>query len=281
MSNIYLNEPPTSGKVLLHTSVGDIDIELWAKEAPLACRNFIQLSLEGYYDGTLFHRVIKDFMAQGGDPTNSGKGGASSWGRPFKDEIHGRIKFNHRGQLAMANESKIKDVWEYVGGIPITMIFAYNIIFSVPDKPNTNQSQFFLTLGDCEWLNRKHTIFGKVTGKIGWDFSWCLFWDNWVSSLSYCTVYGTGNTIFNLLRMSEVECGDDERPIDDIILKSVEVLWNPFDDIIPRLVYFNCNYYGHCLHTIVNPLKWFLSLNWLFMLWQQCEARDRRIRRSE
>jgi peptidyl-prolyl cis-trans isomerase SDCCAG10 len=110
MSNIYLNEPPTSGKVLLHTSVGDIDIELWAKEAPLACRNFIQLSLEGYYDGTLFHRVIKDFMAQGGDPTNSGKGGASSWGRPFKDEIHGRIKFNHRGQLAMANESKLKDV---------------------------------------------------------------------------------------------------------------------------------------------------------------------------
>eukprot|EP00603_Paraphysomonas_imperforata_P012776 CAMPEP_0114455658 /NCGR_PEP_ID=MMETSP0104-20121206/3214_1 /TAXON_ID=37642 ORGANISM="Paraphysomonas imperforata, Strain PA2" /NCGR_SAMPLE_ID=MMETSP0104 /ASSEMBLY_ACC=CAM_ASM_000202 /LENGTH=415 /DNA_ID=CAMNT_0001628087 /DNA_START=143 /DNA_END=1390 /DNA_ORIENTATION=+ len=122
--------------------------------------------------------VIKDFMAQGGDPTNSGKGGMSSWGRPFKDEIHGRIKFNHRGQLAMANEN----------------------------KPNTNQSQFFITLGDCEWLNRKHTIFGKVTG----------------------------NTIFNALRMSEVECDEDDRPLDNIVLKSVEVLWNPFDDIIPR-----------------------------------------------
>ena len=105
MSDIYLNEPPTSGKVLLHTSLGDIDIELWSKETPLACRNFIQLSLEGYYDGTTFHRVIKEFMAQGGDPTNTGSGGKSSWGRPFKDEIHGRLKFNHRGLLAMANES--------------------------------------------------------------------------------------------------------------------------------------------------------------------------------
>lgn len=177
MSNIYLNEPPTCGKVLLHTSSGDIDVELWSKEAPLACRNFIQLSLEGYYDNTLFHRVIKDFMVQGGDPTNTGTGGTSCWGRPFKDEIHGRLKFNHRGQLAMANEN----------------------------RPNTNQSQFFLTLGDCEWLNRKHTIFGKVTG----------------------------NTIFNLLRLSDVEC-QNEKPVEDIVLKSVEVLWNPFDDILPR-----------------------------------------------
>lgn len=116
-------------------------------------------------------------MVQGGDPTNSGSGGKSIWERPFKDELHGRIKFNHRGQLAMANEN----------------------------KPNTNQSQFFLTLGACEWLDRKHTIFGKVTG----------------------------NTIFNLLRMSEAEC-DNEVPLENIVLKSIEVLWNPFDDIIPR-----------------------------------------------
>jgi cyclophilin family peptidyl-prolyl cis-trans isomerase len=107
-------------------------------KAPLACRNFIQLSLEGYYDGNEVHRVIKDFMIQTGDPTGTGKGGSSIWGRPFKDEIHGRIKFNHRGQVAMANEN----------------------------RPNTNQSQFIITLGECDWLNRKHTIFGKVTQQL-------------------------------------------------------------------------------------------------------------------
>lgn len=64
MSNIYHTEPPTQGKVVIQTSYGDIDIELWPKEAPLACRNFVQLCLEGYYDNTLIHRVIKDFMVQ-------------------------------------------------------------------------------------------------------------------------------------------------------------------------------------------------------------------------
>jgi len=178
MSNIYHTEPPTQGKVLLKTSYGDIDIELWSKEAPLACRNFIQLSLEGYYDNTNINRIIKDFMVQMGDPTGTGDGGESIWGRPFKDEIHGRIKFNHRGQVAMANEN----------------------------KPNSNHSQFFITLGACEWIDRKHTIFGKVTG----------------------------NTIFNVLRMGEVEVDGKDRPVDMIKILSVEVLWNPFDDIIPR-----------------------------------------------
>ena len=77
MSNMYITEPPTSGKVLLRTSVGDVDIELWPREAPKACRNFVQLCMEGYYDGTIFHRVIKDFMVQGGDPTGTGRGGES------------------------------------------------------------------------------------------------------------------------------------------------------------------------------------------------------------
>lgn len=88
------------------------------------------------------------------------------------------MKFNHRGQVAMANEN----------------------------RPNTNQSQFFITLGECEWINRKHTIFGKVTG----------------------------NTIFNVLKLGEVEVGPDDRPIDPILITKVEVLWNPFDDIVPR-----------------------------------------------
>lgn len=66
------------------TSAGDLDIELWSKEAPKACRNFVQLCMEGYYDGTVFHRVVQDFIVQGGDPTGTGMGGESIYGKPFK-----------------------------------------------------------------------------------------------------------------------------------------------------------------------------------------------------
>lgn len=74
MSSLYVLEPPTKGKVVVQTTAGPLDIELWPKEAPKAARNFVQLCLEGYYDGTLFHRIIKDFLVQGGDPTGSGTG---------------------------------------------------------------------------------------------------------------------------------------------------------------------------------------------------------------
>ena len=135
MSNIYIQEPPTNGKVLLETTVGDLDLELWGKEAPRACRNFIQLCMEGYYDGTPFHRVVRGFIAQGGDPTGTGEGGESIYGQPFKDEFHSRLRFSRRGLLAMANAGK-----------------------------DDNGSQFFFTLAATPELQNKHTIFGKVTG---------------------------------------------------------------------------------------------------------------------
>jgi peptidyl-prolyl cis-trans isomerase SDCCAG10 len=69
---------------VLKTSFGDIEIELWSREAPKACRNFVQLCIEGYYDGVLFHRIVKGFIAQGGDPTGTGAGGESIYGHPFK-----------------------------------------------------------------------------------------------------------------------------------------------------------------------------------------------------
>ncbi|GLH14413.1 Peptidyl-prolyl cis-trans isomerase [Gryllus bimaculatus] len=135
MSNIYIQEPPTLGKVLMHTTVGDIDVELWSREAPRACRNFIQLCLEGYYNDTIFHRLVKGFIVQGGDPTGTGEGGESIYGAPFKDEFHTRLRFNRRGLLAMANAGK-----------------------------DDNGSQFFFTLGPAPELQNKHTIFGKVAG---------------------------------------------------------------------------------------------------------------------
>ncbi|XP_074022998.1 spliceosome-associated protein CWC27 homolog isoform X2 [Numenius arquata] len=177
MSNIYIQEPPTNGKVLLRTTAGDIDIELWSKEAPKACRNFIQLCMEEYYNNTIFHRVVPGFIVQGGDPTGTGSGGDSIYGAPFKDEFHSRLRFNRRGLVAMANAG-----------------------------PHDNGSQFFFTLGRADELNNKHTIFGKVTG----------------------------DTIYNMLRLAEVEVGKEERPLSPHKIRSSEVLFNPFDDIVPR-----------------------------------------------
>ncbi|EFO18887.1 cyclophilin-type peptidyl-prolyl cis-trans isomerase-16 [Loa loa] len=135
MSNIYVNEPATNGKVCMKTTVGDIDIELWSKECPLACRNFIQLCMEGYYNGTIFHRVIRDFIVQGGDPTGTGEGGESIYTASFKNEFHQRLKFNRRGLVGMAS-----------------------------GNDGMNGSQFFFTLNATPDLDKKHTLFGKVVG---------------------------------------------------------------------------------------------------------------------
>ncbi|NWS75257.1 CWC27 protein, partial [Crotophaga sulcirostris] len=166
MSNIYIQEPPTNGKVLLRTTAGDIDIELWSKETPKACRNFIQLCMEEYYNNTIFHRVVPGFIVQGGDPTGTGSGGDSIYGAPFKDEFHSRLRFNRRGLVAMANAG-----------------------------PHDNGSQFFFTLGRADELNNKHTIFGKVTG----------------------------DTIYNMLRLAEVEVDKEERPLTPHKIRSSEV----------------------------------------------------------
>ncbi|WVQ79826.1 peptidyl-prolyl isomerase CWC27 [Cryptococcus sp. DSM 104549] len=136
MSNLYATEPATNGKVIIETTAGEIEIELWGKEAPKAVRNFLALSMEGYYDGVIFHRVVPGFIIQTGDPTGTGMGGESFYGEPFADETHGRLKFNRRGLLGMANNG----------------------------ARNTNTSQFFITLDSAEELTNKHTLWGKVVG---------------------------------------------------------------------------------------------------------------------
>ena len=115
----------------LHTTEGPIEIELYPGEAPKTVENFTKLASDGYYDGLSFHRVIPDFMIQGGDPTGTGSGGP---GYQFEDEINGhRVE---RGALAMANSG-----------------------------PNTNGSQFFIVTAEaCPWLDGAHTVFGRVTG---------------------------------------------------------------------------------------------------------------------
>lgn len=146
-------------KATLKTSYGDIEIQLFPEQAPMTVENFVRLAQKGYYDGTTFHRVISDFMIQGGDPQGDGTGGTSIWNHPFEDEFS-RELFNLRGALSMANSG-----------------------------PNTNGSQFFIVQnknmpkryikqmepagypkeiinaykqGGTPWLDGRHTVFGQV-----------------------------------------------------------------------------------------------------------------------
>ncbi|KAI0908399.1 cyclophilin type peptidyl-prolyl cis-trans isomerase/CLD [Ustulina deusta] len=205
MSSIYNLEPQPTASLILHTTLGDLSVELFAKQTPLTSRNFLQLCIDGYYDNTIFHRLVPGFIIQGGDPTGTGNGGeciydggaysgdldpwpmdqrrgknAGPTGMNFKDEFHSRLKFNRRGLLGMANES----------------------------KPDSNGSQFFFTLDKAEELNNKNTVFGRVVG----------------------------DTIYNLARMGEAEItAGSERPLYPIKITGTEILVNPFDAMEKRI----------------------------------------------
>ena len=128
------SSPKTAHPIaVLETTQGTIEIELRPDYAPLAVENFETHIKEGYYNGLIFHRIIKNFMIQGGDPTGTGRGGKSIWNRSFKDEFAKNVTFNKPGILAMANAG-----------------------------PGTNGSQFFITTAATPWLNGRHTIFGYV-----------------------------------------------------------------------------------------------------------------------
>lgn len=119
--------------VTFATTMGTFEVELYWDHAPKTCRNFAELARRGYYNDTQFHRIIPNFMIQGGDPTATGRGGASIYGKFFEDEIHPGLKHSGAGILSMANSG-----------------------------PNTNGSQFFITLAPTQWLDGKHAIFGRI-----------------------------------------------------------------------------------------------------------------------
>ncbi|VUZ48631.1 unnamed protein product [Hymenolepis diminuta] len=125
----------SKGFVRLVTSFGNLNLELHCDLVPKTCENFIRLCESGYYNDTTFHRVVRHFVIQGGDPTGTGLGGDSVWGGPFPDEFKDNLKHDSRGVLSMANSG-----------------------------PNSNKSQFFIAFRPCPQLNRKHTVFGKVVG---------------------------------------------------------------------------------------------------------------------
>ncbi|CDJ31749.1 cyclophilin, putative [Eimeria mitis] len=118
----------------LHTTFGDIRVKLFGAECPKTVENFTVHARNGYYDNMVFHRVIKGFMIQTGDPNGDGTGGESIWGGDFEDELHRSLKHDRPFTVSMANAG-----------------------------PNTNGSQFFITTVPCPWLDMKHTVFGRVT----------------------------------------------------------------------------------------------------------------------
>jgi cyclophilin family peptidyl-prolyl cis-trans isomerase len=126
-----VTDPSKEYEACIRTEKGDIRLKLFANQSPLAVNSFVFLARQGFYDGTTFHRVIEDFMAQAGDPTGTGTGGP---GYAFEDEVSNGLIFDRAGLLAMANTG----------------------------QPVTNGSQFFITYNETPWLNGRHTIFGEV-----------------------------------------------------------------------------------------------------------------------
>lgn len=194
MTRVYpqLDLDQLTTDVILHTNHGDIELVLFEDQAPKTVANFVGLCKQGYYDGVIFHRIIKDFMIQGGDPSGSGMGGESIYGGDFEDEFSKEV-YNLRGALSMANAG-----------------------------PNTNGSQFFIVTasnvptqmlrqmqdldfpepiieayakdGGTPWLDQRHTVFGHV--KSGFDV---------------------------VLKIEDVKTGPQDKPLEDVVIQSVTV----------------------------------------------------------
>ncbi len=160
-----MSETPKDSMLVavMKTNMGTIEFELFEKQTPKTVENFSGLAKKGYYNGVIFHRIIADFMIQGGDPTGTGRGGESLWGKKFNDEFVPSLKHDVPGILSMANAG-----------------------------PNTNGSQFFITLVPTPWLNGKHTIFGKVIN---------------------------GMDVVNTI--GKVQTGQMDKPIKDVIIENV------------------------------------------------------------
>lgn len=149
----------------VQTNMGTFEIELFARDVPRTAKNFAGLALKGYYDGIVFHRVIKDFMIQGGDPTGTGMGGESIYGAKFEDEFVPSLMHDSPGIVSMANAG-----------------------------PNTNGSQFFITVVPTPWLNARHSVFGKVI---------------------------KGMDVVNAI--SQVPTNNMDRPVNDVVMQKVTV----------------------------------------------------------
>ncbi len=158
-------KPQTGEKIaVLNTNKGTIKIKLFPEVAPKAVENFISLIEDKYYDGIIFHRVIKDFMIQGGDPTGSGMGGESKWKKPFEDEFDINYR-NFRGALSMANSGPNTNGSQFfivqVGDVPEDIISQMKDVGKDGGYPD-EVIEAYKNNGGAFWLDGKHTVFGQV-----------------------------------------------------------------------------------------------------------------------
>lgn len=180
---------------VLHTSMGDITLELYEDIAPMTVANFIALAEYGFYDGLTFHRVIADFMIQGGCPDGTGMGGP---GYSIEDEIDDSVKFLTAGMLAMANSG-----------------------------PDTAGSQFFITLAATGWLNGSYTIFGKVTD--GMDVVYSIGeMETGLNQRAYDYIYDVYQSYYGYSAAQAAEVASyysgTDCPLTDVIINSVDII---------------------------------------------------------
>ena len=196
MENYQLIAPTEEDTVaVMHTNMGDINIKLFPNEAPKAVENFVTHANNGYYNGLIFHRVIKDFMIQGGDPTGTGMGGESIWGRSFKDEFDPKLH-NLRGALSMANAGPNTNGSQFfivqANTVPSNML---DQMRDMPDSFPEATVNAYESMGGTPWLDFRHTVFGQVVE--GMD---------------------TVDAIAN------VKVGGADKPIDDVVINSIEIM---------------------------------------------------------
>ena len=196
MENYQLIAPTEEDTVaVMHTNMGDIKIKLFPNEAPKAVENFVTHANNCYYNGLIFHRVIKDFMIQGGDPTGTGMGGESIWGRSFKDEFDPKLH-NLRGALSMANAGPNTNGSQFfivqANTVPSNML---DQMRDMPDSFPEATVNAYESMGGTPWLDFRHTVFGQVVE--GMD---------------------TVDAIAN------VKVGGADKPIDDVVINSIEIM---------------------------------------------------------
>ncbi len=195
MASVQLSKPSKGELVaVMHTNMGDISLRFFPEYAPKAVENFITHSKNGYYDGLIFHRVINDFMIQGGDPTGTGMGGESIYKRSFEDEFSKELH-NIRGALCMANAGPNTNGSQFF--IVQAKSVPENMISQMKDMPESFPEDivaYYESAGGTPWLDFRHTVFGQVFD--GMDVV-----DN----------------------IAGVEVRNADKPINDVIINSIEI----------------------------------------------------------
>ena len=180
---------------IMHTNMGDIKIKLFVEEVPRTTKNFIELAKKDYYNGIIFHRVIKDFMIQGGDPTGTGMGGESIYGEKFEDEFSVKLH-NVRGALSMANAGPNTNGSQFfivqTNSVPDGMVEQMEQLTDRGFPAETIED--YKALGGTPWLDFKHSVFGQVY---------------------------EGMDVVDAI--ADVRCGAGDRPLHDVVIESIDI----------------------------------------------------------